>query len=167
MHKTIVYNSNCTDDNKYSSSRIFLRKHVIDISAISGSRQLVNIAFGDVFLCSGSSLIPSLLMGPHLPGQSNMEMSINNAFNCSAEVADSASYPDLRLFTVQAVHISQDQYCSAHIYSACCAFVPSDMHFIALGDLSAYNIQKPSSLYIGMSFLCVHPSAWNLLLSCA
>jgi len=49
---------------------------------------LEDVAFGDVFLCSG---------------QSNMEMSVGDAFNASAEIADSGNYPDLRLATAEKV----------------------------------------------------------------
>jgi sialate O-acetylesterase len=54
----------------------------------SGSVTLQNVAFGDVFLCSG---------------QSNMQMGVNAAFNASDELADSANYPHLRLATVALV----------------------------------------------------------------
>jgi sialate O-acetylesterase len=47
---------------------------------------LTNIAFGDVYLCSG---------------QSNMQFSVNDAFNASAEIADSSNYPDLRFYTIK------------------------------------------------------------------
>ena len=47
---------------------------------------LEDIAFGDVYLCSG---------------QSNMEFSVNTAFNASHEIADSVNYPSLRLATVK------------------------------------------------------------------
>lgn len=54
----------------------------------SGAKSIKNVLFGDVFLCSG---------------QSNMEFSVNGAFNATAEIADSANYPGLRLATVQKV----------------------------------------------------------------
>eukprot|EP00043_Microstomoeca_roanoka_P000473 m.27831 g.27831 ORF g.27831 m.27831 type:complete len:504 (+) comp10338_c0_seq2:59-1570(+) len=58
----------------------------LKISSSTGQTiTLTNIAFGDVFLCSG---------------QSNMQFSVNDAFNASAEIADSINYPNLRLFTV-------------------------------------------------------------------
>jgi Carbohydrate esterase, sialic acid-specific acetylesterase len=47
---------------------------------------LKDIAFGDVYLCSG---------------QSNMEMSIAAVFNANQEIADSIHYPHLRLATAQ------------------------------------------------------------------
>ena len=46
---------------------------------------LVNISFGDVYLCSG---------------QSNMQFSTNDAFNATLEIADSARYANLRLYTI-------------------------------------------------------------------
>ena len=49
---------------------------------------LDDVVFGDVYLCSG---------------QSNMEFSVNGAFNATLEIADSVNYPDLRLATVQKV----------------------------------------------------------------
>jgi len=45
---------------------------------------LSNVAFGDVYLCSG---------------QSNMEFSVNNAFNASEEIQASILYPGIRMFT--------------------------------------------------------------------
>jgi len=59
----------------------------ISISSSSGETQtLSNIAFGDVYLCSG---------------QSNMEFSTNDAFNATQEIEDSINYPDLRLYTIK------------------------------------------------------------------
>jgi sialate O-acetylesterase len=49
---------------------------------------LQNIAFGDVYLCSG---------------QSNMEVSVGAVFAASEEIVDSVHYPHLRLATVQKV----------------------------------------------------------------
>ena len=58
----------------------------IEVSTSSGRSQVItNIAFGDVYLCSG---------------QSNMEFSTNRAFNASAEIADAGMYPNIRMFTV-------------------------------------------------------------------
>jgi sialate O-acetylesterase len=47
-----------------------------------------NVMIGDVFLCSG---------------QSNMELSVNSVYNASAEITDSANYPNIRCFTVPKV----------------------------------------------------------------
>jgi len=45
---------------------------------------LDNVAFGDVYLCGG---------------QSNMQMTVPSVFNATAEIADSARYTGLRVFT--------------------------------------------------------------------
>ena len=62
------------------------KNHTITISFSLTVRRrvLVNVAFGDVYLCSG---------------QSNMEFSTNHAFNASAEIKDAARYPGLRMFS--------------------------------------------------------------------
>ena len=60
------------------------RALTVNFSTSGRRAQLTNIAFGDVYLCSG---------------QSNMEFSLNNAFNASAEIAASGNYPGIRLFT--------------------------------------------------------------------
>merc|ERR1712216_22215 len=52
---------------------------------------LTNIAFGDVYFCSG---------------QSNMEFSLISAFNGTEEIADSARYPGIRMFTAAKVAAS-------------------------------------------------------------
>ncbi|KAL3942403.1 MAG: hypothetical protein SGBAC_003397 [Bacillariaceae sp.] len=60
--------------------------HVLVISDSSSTIVLQDIAFGDVYLCSG---------------QSNMEMSVQEAMNPVAEIEDSIHYPNLRLATVK------------------------------------------------------------------
>eukprot|EP00729_Bicosta_minor_P012061 gene12061-11421_t len=56
----------------------------IKVSTSGGKSQtLANVAFGDVFLCSGN----------------NMAFSPNLAFNATAEIADSINYPNIRMFT--------------------------------------------------------------------
>eukprot|EP00750_Incisomonas_marina_P009528 INCI16034.8.p1 GENE.INCI16034.8~~INCI16034.8.p1 ORF type:complete len:299 (+),score=45.40 INCI16034.8:242-1138(+) len=70
--------------------------HSIIITGSGGSNAtLTNIAFGDVFLCSG---------------QSNMEFSTNDAFNATEEIADSVNYPDLRLYTIKDTAADTPQY---------------------------------------------------------
>ena len=59
--------------------------HSIEISDGDTTIQLVDIAFGDVYLCSG---------------QSNMEFTVESAFNSSFEITDSKHYPFLRLATI-------------------------------------------------------------------
>ena len=44
---------------------------------------LENVVFGDVWVCSG---------------QSNMEWSMNNIFNATEEIADSATYTNIRMY---------------------------------------------------------------------
>jgi sialate O-acetylesterase len=60
--------------------------HTIHISDGTTEIILEDIAFGDVYLCSG---------------QSNMQLSVAAVFNASEEIADSIHYPHLRLATVQ------------------------------------------------------------------
>lgn len=50
--------------------------------------QLVDVAFGDVYLCSG---------------QSNMQLAVGGSFNATAETANAIQYPNIRLATVQLV----------------------------------------------------------------
>ena len=56
----------------------------IFFSSASGSAQLLDVLFGDVYLCGG---------------QSNMQFALQAAFNGSAEIA-AAQYPRMRIFTV-------------------------------------------------------------------
>jgi sialate O-acetylesterase len=62
--------------------------HSIKITDGQNLIMLEDIAFGDVFLCSG---------------QSNMQMPVSGAFNAKEEIADSINYPNLRLATVGSV----------------------------------------------------------------
>ncbi|VEU37517.1 unnamed protein product [Pseudo-nitzschia multistriata] len=62
--------------------------HKILIADGETSITLQDVAFGDVYLCSG---------------QSNMELSLPAVFNASAEIEDSSNYPNLRLATVDKV----------------------------------------------------------------
>jgi sialate O-acetylesterase len=62
--------------------------HTLLITDGETTIDLLDIAFGDVYLCSG---------------QSNMVMSVPDSFNASEEIADSINYPNLRLATVQMV----------------------------------------------------------------
>ena len=87
---------------------------------------LTNVAFGDVYLCAPPAILvqhppPSSLVQQHLhtcgmpdrplllltviagSGQSNMQFSVGDAFNASAEIAASSNYPNLRLATVAMV----------------------------------------------------------------
>jgi len=58
---------------------------IVDVMSSSGdSETFTNVAFGDVYLCSG---------------QSNMEMAVNAMENATEEIADSVNYPDLRFFS--------------------------------------------------------------------
>jgi sialate O-acetylesterase len=68
--------------------------HTITISDGKSRIQLDDIAFGDVYLCSG---------------QSNMQMSVQDAKNSTSEIEDSMHYPDLRLATVSMVRSSTPQ----------------------------------------------------------
>ena len=60
--------------------------HTIVLASGQDSITLTDIAFGDVYLCSG---------------QSNMQFSVNDAFNASAEIAASSQFTDIRLATVR------------------------------------------------------------------
>lgn len=59
--------------------------HTITLASSMSTVSIKNVAFGDVFLCSG---------------QSNMEFAVAGAFNSDAEIADSINYPNLRLANV-------------------------------------------------------------------
>jgi hypothetical protein len=65
--------------------------HSINLSDGNITIQLDDIAFGDVYPCSG---------------QSNTEMSVPSVFNASAEIEDSINYPNLRLATIDKTRAS-------------------------------------------------------------
>jgi sialate O-acetylesterase len=78
--------------------------HTIEIKDDSSTIVLEDIAFGDVFLCSG---------------QSNMEMTVGAVFDAKKEVADAINYPNLRLATVAKVtsDVPMDDVASKTYYS--------------------------------------------------
>ena len=59
--------------------------HSLTITADSRTVTLTNVAFGDVYLCSG---------------QSNMEYALRDSWDGNASIADATHYPHLRLFTI-------------------------------------------------------------------
>ncbi|XP_060559464.1 sialate O-acetylesterase-like [Ruditapes philippinarum] len=60
--------------------------HVIEAKLDSNTISLKNVLFGDVWVCSG---------------QSNMQFSMSQVFNSSAELNDTHNYPDIRVFAVK------------------------------------------------------------------
>ena len=90
--------------------------HKIVISDGHTNITLDDIAFGDVYLCSG---------------QSNMQFSVNDAFNSTAEIAASIDFADVRLATValQVANAPQDDAKHAANYTwaraSPAAFVPA------------------------------------------
>ena len=63
--------------------------NTIVVSDSTNKLQLDNVAFGDVYLCSG---------------QSNMQVTLNYSFGGPDAMAAAASYPNLRLFNIQAMY---------------------------------------------------------------
>lgn len=57
----------------------------ITVTYVDGTLHLTDVLFGDVWLCSG---------------QSNMQFTLDMAFNATEELEDSKNYPNIRLFTV-------------------------------------------------------------------
>ena len=68
--------------------------HTLNISTSFTSILLEDIAFGDVYFCSG---------------QSNMQFSVIGAMNGAKEIQDSIHYPHIRLATVERVMADQPQ----------------------------------------------------------
>ena len=68
--------------------------HTLVISDGGTDLTLRDVAYGDVYLCTG---------------QSNMAFSLNEAYNASAEIADSGRYPGLRLATVNLTEAATPQ----------------------------------------------------------
>ncbi|XP_064594989.1 sialate O-acetylesterase-like [Liolophura sinensis] len=62
-----------------------LGPYVITASSTSGTIQLHNVLFGDVWICSG---------------QSNMQLTVSMAYNASQEIADADHYPNIRVMTI-------------------------------------------------------------------
>ena len=60
--------------------------HTLTITGDGQTVKLTNIAFGDVYICSG---------------QSNMEFAVSDSFTANESIADSINYPLLRLFGIQ------------------------------------------------------------------
>eukprot|EP01052_Picozoa_sp_SAG31_P004231 SAG31_NODE_174_length_21353_cov_23.387974_1_plen_204_part_00 len=58
----------------------------VTVTATSGTASIAlkDVLYGDVWFCSG---------------QSNMQFTVDNGFNASAEVAAAANFPNIRLFT--------------------------------------------------------------------
>ncbi|XP_064612448.1 sialate O-acetylesterase-like [Liolophura sinensis] len=59
--------------------------YVITASSPSGTIQLHDVVFGDVWICSG---------------QSNMQFTVSMAYNSTAEITDAGNYPYIRVMTV-------------------------------------------------------------------
>jgi sialate O-acetylesterase len=59
--------------------------HTLTIEGDDERVELINVAFGDVYLCSG---------------QSNMEYALKDSWTGNASITDATHYPHLRLFTV-------------------------------------------------------------------
>lgn len=60
--------------------------YTVQVNSSTGeSVSLSNVLFGDVWLCGG---------------QSNMQMTVNGAFNASIEIPKAENYPQIRVFTV-------------------------------------------------------------------
>ena len=96
---TIDTVSATTDSNGYWSiyfKPIAASNDVYSITATTGkeSVSMKNILFGDVFICGG---------------QSNMQFTVDSAFNASEEVQAANNYPMIRLFTATQIGSSTPQ----------------------------------------------------------
>lgn len=67
----------------------------ITISSSEGTLKVMNVMFGDVWLCSG---------------QSNMQFTLNMVFNASEEVDDVVNYQNIRLFTAAQKWSNKTEY---------------------------------------------------------
>ncbi|KAL4233525.1 hypothetical protein ACF0H5_008206 [Mactra antiquata] len=67
----------------------------ISISSSEGSLNIIDVLFGDVWICSG---------------QSNMQFTLSMVFNFSAEIADAQRYPNIRLFTAAQKWSKKSEY---------------------------------------------------------
>ena len=94
--------------------------HTLTVKSSTGSRTFSNVAFGDVYICSGQSNMSvhtaAACDSPHcwLPLSSSIraavcvlccasnarEMGVREAFDADEAITDSIYYPDLRLFTI-------------------------------------------------------------------
>ena len=64
-------------------------------------------------------------------------MSVNDAFNASAEIADSIHYPDLRFFTVALTTADSPQYdCKSAANYTWGVSSPASMKAVGAGDFS-------------------------------
>ena len=71
---------------------------MVEVNDGHTSLRLENVAFGDVFFCSG---------------QSNMQMPLDYSFGSAAEIAGSSAFPNVRLFSV-----SGNQYSATPLYES-------------------------------------------------
>ncbi|KAK3611044.1 hypothetical protein CHS0354_017470 [Potamilus streckersoni] len=67
----------------------------IYVESVDGNIQIVDILFGDVWLCSG---------------QSNMEFTLPQALNASQDMVDSYNYHNIRVFTVDLKTSDNEEY---------------------------------------------------------
>lgn len=96
--------------------------HTIHITDGHTYIDLEDIAFGDVYLCSG---------------QSNMCFSMPGVFNATAEIEDSINYPNIRLATVQLV-LSDDPQNDAPSKASTYTWIRSSPAAMSLDDAFGY-----------------------------